>query len=112
MPSRDGGTGSGPPPIAVTRTSGTSQRSIFPSPLSSVKLPTSGKTQLPSSGPPVGPFHVHLVVGVNAFGGADFVHSRPPPLSSEGGTLHLSMIGVESGFASPKTGGGTTESVV
>src|SRR5690349_11619683 len=61
----------GLPPIA-TMMSGTSQRLILPSPLSSVRFATSGVARLPTYPPvSIGEVHFHLVTGENAFGGDD-----------------------------------------
>src|SRR5258706_14065286 len=69
---------------ATTMTSGTSHKSIAPSPLSSVMFATSGATIEYNSGD--GPAHVHWISGSKLFGGAVEVHM--PTRMTSGCTLH------------------------
>src|SRR3569623_2778358 len=70
-----------PTPVdATTTTSGTSHRSIAPSPLSSVRFATSGVTMLLVS--PFGPIHIHWMSGSKLFAGATSVQFGTPFESS------------------------------
>src|SRR4051812_43581385 len=82
---------------ATTITSGTSHRSIEPSPLSSVMFATSGDTMLNTS--PPGPVQLHCSSGSKLLGGAVSVHMPTPLVSSW--TLHLSTTASTPSSAPP-----------
>ena len=89
------------PLFATTTTSGTSHRSISPSPLSSVRFATSGVTQQADL-----PSHSHCTSGSKASGGADSLQSgNPSPFSA---TLQMSPTGPVSVASGIPSGGGTS----